>query len=60
MKYRMGGNEPISGLFNTNLSVKVKGPDADVSTLEHQIDVLVYELYGLIQEEIVVVESNIR
>jgi type I restriction-modification system DNA methylase subunit len=51
-------NECISGLVNTILSAKAKDPEADVSALERQIDQMVYELYGLTQEEIAVVESS--
>ncbi|MBT9142973.1 MAG: hypothetical protein DDT29_01372 [Dehalococcoidia bacterium] len=33
-------------------------PAADVSTLEAQIDQLVYDLYGLTEEEIEIVEGS--
>jgi hypothetical protein len=50
-------NERISGLVSAVISAKSKDPDADVSDLEHPIDQLVYELYGLTPEEIAVVEG---
>jgi len=50
--------EAIENLVNKILSAKSKDPDADVSDLEHQIDQMVYELYGLIPEEIAVVEGR--
>jgi len=50
-------SEPIETLVNKILALKKDNPDFDVSALEQQIDQLVYELYGLMPEEIVVVES---
>jgi hypothetical protein len=35
-------------------------PDADTSALEQQIDKMVYELYGLTQEEIEIVEGKCK
>ena len=49
-------DEGISGLVNKILSAK--DPQADVSKLEHQLDVLVYQLYGLTPEEIALIEGN--
>ena len=39
---------------------KEENPAADTSALEAEIDQLVYELYGLTEEEIALVESAIR
>ena len=50
--------QDIESLANKILSAKAKNPVADVSALEHQIDQLVYQLYGLTPEEIAVVEET--
>ena len=42
------------------LSTKSKDPKADVSKLEHQINQLVYQLYGLTDEEIAIAESSVK
>ena len=39
------------------LSLKKENPEADTSTLEAEIDQLVYELYGLTEGEIAIVEA---
>jgi hypothetical protein len=39
------------------LSAKRTNPEADTSALEHEIDQLVYQLYGLTPEEIAIVEG---
>ena len=49
--------EAISALVDQILAFKGADPAADVSVLERQIDQMVYELYGLTPEEIVVVEG---
>ncbi len=38
---------------------KVKGDFSDISALEKQIDEMVYALYGLTPEEIVIMEGRI-
>ena len=43
--------ETIEALVNKILLKKAKDPLANVSKLEHQIDLLVYELYGLTEDE---------
>jgi type I restriction-modification system DNA methylase subunit len=48
----------IENIVDKILSTKAKDPKADVSEIEHQIDQLVYQLFGLTLEEIVVVEGN--
>ncbi|HHT9126863.1 MAG TPA: hypothetical protein ACFYD6_13765 [Candidatus Brocadiia bacterium] len=45
-------------LVDQILAVKQKDPNADTSALERQIDQVVYELYGLTPEEIVIVEGK--
>ncbi|MBO6536142.1 MAG: class I SAM-dependent DNA methyltransferase [Balneolaceae bacterium] len=40
------------------LSLKKENPQADTSKLEAEIDQMVYELYGLSEEEIAIVESS--
>jgi len=40
------------------LSLKKDNPEADTSTLEREIDFMVYELYGLSEEEIGIVENS--
>ena len=40
------------------LEAKRSNPGADTSALEREIDVLVYQLYGLTEEEITVVEAG--
>ncbi len=40
------------------LATKEKNPHADVSALEREIDLLVYQLYGLTEEEIKIVEGK--
>ena len=41
------------------LTLKKEDPAADTSTLEAEIDALVYELYGLSEEEIRIVEESV-
>ena len=52
--------KPIESLVVQILAAKAADPAADVSALEHRIDQLVYQLYGLTPEEIAVVEGSIR
>jgi hypothetical protein len=48
----------ISDLVNEILSIKKQNPPANTTDLEIQIDQLVYQLYGLTEEEIKIIESN--
>ena len=48
---------PYIALVNQILSLKKHDPTADTSALEAEIDGLVYELYGLTEEEVGVVEG---
>ena len=43
--------------MNSN-KAKKSDPNSDTSTLESQIDQLVYDLYGLTDKEIAIVESK--
>ena len=54
-------SEPLRSLIEEIISMKEKNPGADISSLESQIDQLVYQLYGLTNEEIAVIEgSNLK
>jgi adenine-specific DNA-methyltransferase len=48
----------ISNYVSDMLTAKKQDPNADTSTLEKEIDQLVYRLYGLTEEEIKIVEQN--
>ncbi|WP_076498121.1 class I SAM-dependent DNA methyltransferase [Belliella pelovolcani] len=50
--------EQITELVNTILSNKKEAPSLNTTYLESQIDQLVYELYGLTEEEIRIVEGG--
>ena len=51
-------NQEIISLVEKILSDKQNSPNADTSALERKIDGLVYELYGLREEEVRVVEGG--
>jgi adenine-specific DNA-methyltransferase len=48
----------VAGKVDRILAAKRKDPNADTSALEREIDQLVYQLYGLTEEEIAVVEGK--
>ncbi|WP_080055051.1 TaqI-like C-terminal specificity domain-containing protein [Spirosoma aerolatum] len=50
--------EPLNDLVNQILAAKAADPAADTSAPESEIDKLVYELYGLTDEEIAIVEGR--
>ena len=50
--------QPIITLVNRILAAKKANPQADTSAWEAEIDKLVYELYGLTEEEIKIVEGK--
>lgn len=50
--------KPFETLVDKILEIKEKNPLADTSNLEKEIDQLVYELYGLTEEEIKIVEGG--
>jgi type II restriction/modification system DNA methylase subunit YeeA len=51
--------EAIETLVQKILSAKSKNSSTNVSKLERQIDKLVYQLYGLTEEEIAIVEGKL-
>ena len=48
----------IIDIVNRILYLKKRNPQTDTSSLEHKIDLLVYDLYGLTPEEIAIVEGT--
>ena len=42
------------------LTAKKANPQADTRRLEREIDVLVYDLYGLTEDEIAIVEDSVN
>jgi len=53
-------NEDSNKLIGMILTAKKANPQADTTALEAEIDHLVYELYGLTDEEIAIVEESVR
>ena len=56
-------NQPIAEQIEMQvdeiLAAKAANPDADTSNLENEIDKLVYDLYGLDEDEIAIVEGSV-
>lgn len=50
--------QPIIDLVEKIVAAKAADPVADTSALEQGIDRIVYELYGLTEEEITIVEGT--
>lgn len=50
----------IEQMVSIVLSAKAQNPTADTSALEAEIDMLVYQMYGLTEEEIQLVEESVR
>ena len=50
--------EPISSIVDEILSLKEKNHDADVSIQEQKIDYIVYHLYNLTYDEVLIIEPN--
>jgi len=50
--------QPIIDLVDKILKAKKENPSADTSALESEIDRLVYQLYGLTDEEIAIIEKK--
>lgn len=48
----------IASKVDSILNAKAKDKQMDVSSIEHEIDLLVYDLYGLTPEEIAIVEGT--
>ncbi|MCU0446760.1 MAG: N-6 DNA methylase [Microscillaceae bacterium] len=57
-KISLNEQKPIINLVEQILDLKKTNPNADTSALEKEIDQLVYELYGLTEEEIRLVEGS--
>ncbi|MEX0720295.1 MAG: hypothetical protein WD059_06480, partial [Balneolaceae bacterium] len=51
--------ENIGQIVSKILTTKKENPEADTGNLEAEIDQLVYELYGLSEEEVKIVEGNV-
>jgi adenine-specific DNA-methyltransferase len=52
-------HEKISSKVDQILTIKKQNPETDTSKLEAEIDQMVYELYGLTEEEIAIVEESV-
>ncbi|GCA81327.1 class I SAM-dependent DNA methyltransferase [Microcystis aeruginosa] len=52
--------QPIIALVDQILTAKKSNPKADTSELEKEINQIVYELYGLSEEEIGIIEGEIK
>lgn len=52
-------SQQVESLVDQIISTKEEDPEADTSKLEEEIDQLVYELYGLSEEEIGIVEESV-
>ena len=50
----------ICGIVDKILSAKKTNTQADITVLEAEIDQLVYQLYGLTDEEIKIVEESVE
>ena len=50
--------QPFIDKVDQILSLKKDNPEADITALEREIDFMVYELYGLSEEEIGIVENS--
>ncbi len=50
--------QPFIDKVDQILSLKKENPQADTSALEREIDIMVYELYGLSEEEVKIVENS--
>lgn len=53
-------SEGVISLVDHILSLKKENPYADTSALEAEIDQLVYQLYGLTDEEIAIIENSTK
>ena len=51
---------PITQLVNQILTAKEADPEADTTALEEEIDVLVYHLYGLSYEEVLIIDPDLK
>ena len=55
-----GVNAVLNGIFDRILAVKKSNPLADTTAEEREIDRLVYDLYGLTEDEIAIVEGTTK
>ena len=53
----MNARQQLTTLFNQILSAPKDKPSADISDMERQIDELVYGLYRLKEEEIIIINK---
>lgn len=52
--------EEVAALVDNIIKIKKNNSSIDTSSIENQIDKIVYELYGLNEEEIAIIEAAIR
>ena len=52
--------KPFKELVSQIIEIKKQSPPADTTALETQIDEMVYQLYGLTEEEIAIVENGVK
>ena len=52
--------QSIACIVDKILSAKQENLHADTTILEHEIDQLVYQLYGLTEKEIVIIEESCK
>ncbi len=57
-KLSVDEQKPIVFLVDEIINIKQANPKADTAALERRIDEMVYELYDLTEEEIVIVEGK--
>ena len=57
-RFTTAQSAPIIELVNQILAAKADNPEADTKEWEQEIDVLVYRLYGLSYEEVLVVDKD--
>ena len=57
-KLSVGQQQPIIELVKQILAVKKENPATDIVSQESEIDILVYDLYGLTEEEINILEGK--
>ena len=53
-----GKQQPLIDLVDNILNKKTENPNADTSSVEHQIDHIVYHLYGLTYDEVLIIDPN--
>lgn len=52
--------QPIINLVGDIIATKQLAPNTDTTDLEHEIDQLVYQLYGLTEKEIAIIEESCK